>query len=83
MGARQSSSTSELEHGRRIGQEEERALMARKLYRGFECLTAASFAVDLAKEQSELQGELVLKASKLLDEAVPMRREKSRRTLPG
>ena len=39
------------------------------MHQGFECLTAASFAVELAKEQSERQGELVSRASKLLDEA--------------
>jgi hypothetical protein len=67
--ASKSFASDEFERGRRIGRDEERVLIARKLHQGFECLTAASFAVELAKEQSERQGELVSKASKLLDEA--------------
>jgi len=67
--ASKSSASDEFERGRRIGRDEERVLIARKLHQGFECLTAASFAVELAKEQSERQYELVSRASKLLDEA--------------
>ena len=47
-----SSESAEFERGRRAGKEEERALLARKLHAGFECLTAAAFAVELAKNQA-------------------------------
>jgi hypothetical protein len=59
--ASKSFASDEFERGRRIGRDKERALIARKLHQGFECLTAASFAVELAKEQSEQQCELVQK----------------------
>jgi hypothetical protein len=63
------------ERGRRAGREEERALMARKLHKGFEALTAGSFAIELAKEPGERQTELVSRASKLLTEAMELLRE--------
>jgi signal transduction histidine kinase len=67
-----SSESAEFERGRLAGKEQERALIARRLHKGFECLTAASFAVELAKEPGERQCEFVSKASKLLDEAVEL-----------
>jgi hypothetical protein len=65
-----SSESAEFERGRCAGAEKERALMAQKLHQGFECLTAAAFAVELAKESSEQQLELVSRASKLLNETI-------------
>jgi hypothetical protein len=70
-----SSESAEFERGRRAGAQRQRALMAQKLHQGFECLTAASFAIELAKESSEQQIELVSRASKLLTEAIDLLRE--------
>jgi hypothetical protein len=70
-----SSESAEFERGRPAGAETERALMAQKFHQGFECLTAASFAIEMAKESSEQQLELVSRASKLLDEAMILLRE--------
>jgi hypothetical protein len=64
--------STEFERGRRAGAERQRALTAQRLHQGFECLTAAAFAVELAKESSEQQLELVSRASKLLDEAIEL-----------
>ena len=66
------SESAEFERGRRSGQEAECALIARRLHAGFECLTAASFAIELAKEQGAQQAELVSRASKLLTEAAEL-----------
>ncbi len=68
------SESAEFERGRRAGQEAERALIARRIHAGFECLTAASFAVELAKEQGAQQAELVSRASKLLTETIELLR---------
>jgi len=70
-----SSESADFELGSRVGAEKERALMAKKLHKGFECLTAASFAVELAKASSEDQSELISRASKLLTEAIELLRE--------
>jgi signal transduction histidine kinase len=70
-----SSESAEFERGRCVGAERERALIAQKLHQGFECLTAATFAVQLAKESSEQRLELVSRASNLLDEAIDLLRE--------
>jgi hypothetical protein len=67
-----SSESAEFERGHLAGKAEERALIARKLHKGFECLTAASFAVELAKEPGEQQSELVSRASRLLTEATEL-----------
>lgn len=75
MRAFKSSSSKEFELGSRAGQEAERALIARKLHKGFECLTAASFAIELAKKPDDQQTELVSRASKLLAEAIELLRE--------
>jgi hypothetical protein len=74
--------STEFERGRRAGAERQRALTAQRLHQGFECLTAAAFAVELAKESSEQQLELISRASKLLDEAINLLREvvKTRKT---
>jgi hypothetical protein len=69
------SESAEFERGRCAGAEKERALMAQKLHQSFECLTAAAFTVELAKESGDRQLELVSKASKLLDEAMILLRE--------
>jgi hypothetical protein len=62
------------ERWRLAEKEQERELIARKLHAGFECLTAASFAVELAKEAGEQQSELVSRASRLLTEAIELLR---------
>jgi hypothetical protein len=69
------SESAEFERGRCAGAERERALMAQRLHQGFECLTAAAFAVELAKESSEQQLELLSRASKLLHETIELLRE--------
>jgi hypothetical protein len=69
------SESAEFERGRRAGAEREHALMVQKFHQGFECLTAASFAIEMAKESSEQQLELVSRASRLLDEAIILLRE--------
>jgi hypothetical protein len=53
-----SSESAEFERGRRAGAQRQRALMAQKLHQGFECLTAAAFAVELAKKPNEQRFEL-------------------------
>jgi hypothetical protein len=63
---------SSFECGWRAGKEAERALIAQKLHKGFECLTAASFAIELAKKPDDQQTELVSRASKLLTEAIEL-----------
>jgi hypothetical protein len=68
--APKSSESAEFKRGLRVGEEAERALVAQKLHQAFECLTAASFAIDLAKEPQAETSELVLRASKLLTEAM-------------
>lgn len=65
-------SSAGFEHWRLAEKEQERELIARKLHAGFECLTAASFAVELAKEAGEQQSELVSRASRLLTEAIEL-----------
>jgi hypothetical protein len=65
----------EFERGQRTGAEKERALMAQKLHQGFECVTAAAFAVELAKQPTADKFELFSRASKLLDEAITLLRE--------
>jgi len=63
------------ERGRRAGQKLERGLMALKLHQVCECLTAAAFAVELAKESDDRQTELLSRAPKLLAEAMELARE--------
>ena len=70
-----SSESAEFERGCCAGAERQRALMAQRLHLGFECLTAAAFAVELAKESSEQQLELLSRASKLLNETIELLRE--------
>jgi signal transduction histidine kinase len=65
----------EFEPGRMDGQETERTLMARKLHQICECLTAASFAIELAKKPGEQQTELLSRASNLLAEATALVRQ--------
>ena len=66
------SESAEFERGRCAGAERQRALMVQSLHQSFECLTAAAFAVELAKESSEQPLESVSRASKLLDEAMKL-----------
>jgi hypothetical protein len=69
------SASEEFERGRRAGEDAEGALIARKLHKSFECLTAASFAIELAKESEEQRTELISRASKLLTEGIEELRE--------
>jgi len=63
------------ESGQQAGQEQERELMHSKLHQVFECLTAASFAVELGKKSDDRQTEWLSTASKLLAEATELVRE--------
>ena len=58
-----------------LGLCEERALTARKLHQISECLTAASFAIELLRTSDPEQTELVSRASSLLTEAMELIRE--------
>jgi hypothetical protein len=69
------SESAEFERGRCAGAEKERALIAQRLHQGFECLSAAAFAVELAKAPGADQSELISRASKLLTEAIDLLRE--------
>jgi hypothetical protein len=55
--------------------QEERALIARNVHQVRECLTAASFAIELVRISDPEQTELVSRASKLLTEATELLRE--------
>jgi hypothetical protein len=76
MRANKSSSSEEFERGWRAGQETERALIDQKLHKGFECLTAASFAIELAKKPDDQQIELVSRAITQLSKIPPRFPEK-------
>jgi len=67
-----SSESAEFERGRSVGAKRERALMAQKLHKGFECLTAATFSIELAKEPNADQSELISRTSRLLNEAMEL-----------
>jgi len=64
----------EFERGRRTGREEERALIPQRLHKGFECISAAAFAIELAKELDTEQSEFISRASRLLTEAIELLR---------
>jgi hypothetical protein len=53
------SESAEFERGRCAGAEKERALMAQRLHQSFECLTAAAFTVELARESGDRQLDFV------------------------
>jgi hypothetical protein len=64
-------SASEQDWGGCVAEEPANVLLDRKkLHVIFECLTAASFALELAKESEEQRIELISRASKLLAEAM-------------
>ncbi len=69
MGARQSSSISELDQGLRIGQTKEDESTVQNLIKAASDVTAALFALKLIKESDTSRAELVPKASRLLTEA--------------
>ena len=62
----------ELERGRRIGQEEQRALIAQKLRSPFENLTAAAMAIGSMGKSDDKQkeAELASTASSLLNKSI-------------
>jgi hypothetical protein len=65
----------ELKLDRWTGREEERTPLAQSLHQARECLTTASFAIELVKTSDPEQTELLLRASKLLTEAMELLRE--------
>ena len=69
IGARQSSSISELDQKLRIGQTKEDESTVQNLIKAASDVTAALFALKLIKESDTSRAELVLKVSKLLTEA--------------
>lgn len=69
------SESAEFERGRAVGREEGRALLVQRLRKSIEALTAASFAVELAKSSNPEQAELIPRASRLLTESMELLRE--------
>jgi hypothetical protein len=69
------SESPEFERGRCAGAKRERALISQRLHQGFECLSAAAFAVELAKAPGADQCELISRASKLLTESIDLLRK--------